>query len=102
MSQHREFKVDRGVQIYFSHPHSPLQRGSNENTNGLLREYFPKRTSLTGYTQRDLDRVARELNKRPRKTLEWMTPLEKSAEERSRPKLLHPPTESASDNQQWH
>jgi IS30 family transposase len=76
MFQHREFTVATGVQIYFCDPKSPWQRGSNENTNGLLRQYFPKRTSLAGFSQRELNAVARELNERPRKTLNWVSPLE--------------------------
>jgi IS30 family transposase len=78
MAQHAKFTIDTGVQIYFCDPKSPSQRGSNENTNGLLRQYFPKRiTDLRSYSQADLDAVAAELNGRPRKTLEFMTPSEK-------------------------
>jgi IS30 family transposase len=76
MAEHARFSVDSGVTVYFCDPRSPWQRGSNENTNGLLRQYFPKRTSLAPFSQADLDHVADELNGRPRQTLGWMTPSE--------------------------
>jgi IS30 family transposase len=80
MAQHARFTLETGLQIYFCDPRSPWQRGSNENTNGLLRQYFPKFTSLAGFSQRQLDAVAAELNGRPRQTLGWMTPSQKFAE----------------------
>src|SRR5215467_12474108 len=76
MSQHAQFTVDTGVRVFFCDPHSPWQRGSNENTNGLLRQYFPKGEDLGQYDAKDLDFVADELNRRPRQTLEWKTPCE--------------------------
>lgn len=76
MCAHRAFTVATAVQVYFCDPHSPWQRGSNENTNGLLRQYFPKGASVAEYSQAELDRIARRLNERPRETLNWLTPLE--------------------------
>ncbi len=73
LAQHQRFAVATDVAVYFCDPQSPWQRGSNENTNGLLRQYFPKGTPLSGYTQRQLDTVARRLNTRPRQTLEFRT-----------------------------
>jgi IS30 family transposase len=80
MAEHRRFAVESGVEVYFCDPRSPWQRGSNENTNGLLRQYFPKGRSLAGVGQARLDEVAEKLNARPRKTLGFRTPAEKLAE----------------------
>src|ERR1700734_701482 len=74
MAKHKAFTVDTKVKAYFCDPQSPWQRGSNENTNGLLRQYFPKKIDLSDYSQADLDKVALQLNQRPRKTLAFETP----------------------------
>jgi IS30 family transposase len=80
MAQHAQLRIDSGVAIYFCDPHSPWQRGTDENTNGLLRQYFPKGTDLARYDEHELDAVAATLNNRPRKTLEWKSPAERLGE----------------------
>jgi IS30 family transposase len=77
MAEHKKFTIATNVQVYFCDPQSPWQRGSNENTNGLLRQYFPKKTDLSGYSQAYLNKIARKLNTRPRMTLGWDNPAER-------------------------
>jgi IS30 family transposase len=74
MAAHKDFTIATDLKVYFCDPHSPWQRGSNENTNGLLRQYFPKGMDLSQVTQRELNRVAGLLNERPRETLNWLSP----------------------------
>ncbi len=76
MAQLARLRIETGLPIYFCDPHSPWQHGSNENTNGLLRQYFPKGTDLAKHSASDLEAVAAALNSRPRKTLGWKTPAE--------------------------
>ena len=76
MAQHARLKIEAGVRVYFCDPHSPWQRGTNENTNGLLRQYFPKGTDLSMHSANEIAAVAAALNSRPRKTLDWKTPAE--------------------------
>ena len=77
MAKHKSFTVATNVKVYLCDPQSPWQRGTNENTNGLLRQYLPKKTDLSGYSQSNLDKVALRLNQRPRKTLGFETPASK-------------------------
>src|SRR3972149_8467426 len=74
MVQHAQLRIDTGFQVYFCDPQSPWQRGTSENTNGLLRQYFPRGTNLARHSRDDLEAVALALNSRPRKTLGWKTP----------------------------
>ena len=76
LAKHVQLKIDAGIEVYFCDPHSPWQRPSNENTNGLLRQYFPKGTDLSRWSAEDLEVVAATINNRPRKILDWRTPAE--------------------------
>jgi len=74
MSGHQQFSIDTGIQVYFAHPGAPWERGTNENTNGLIRQYFPKGTDFSTVSAQEIQRVERELNDRPRKVLDWRKP----------------------------
>ena len=74
MSQHEQFTIDTGIQVYFAHPGSPWERGTNENTNGLIRQYFPKGTDFTQVSEEEIKKVQRKLNGRPRKALNYCKP----------------------------
>ncbi|BFM19615.1 hypothetical protein R50076_06640 [Gilvimarinus japonicus] len=74
MASHENLSIATNIDVYFCDPQSPWKRGTNENTNGLLRQYFPKRSSRSGFSQKDLNKVAHKLNTRPRKTLDFQTP----------------------------
>jgi len=76
MSEHKQFTMDTDIQVYFAHPGSPWERGTNENTNGLIRQYFPKGTDFSKVGKREIKKVQHSLNTRPRKTLNWQTPQE--------------------------
>lgn len=80
LARHKEFTIATGIPVYFCDPHSPWQRGSNENTNGLLRQYLPKGEDLSKYSAKDLQKIQRSLNGRPRKALGYMMPVEKLGE----------------------
>ena len=96
MSAHAQFKVETGIPVFFADPQSPWQRGTNENTNGLLRQYFPKGTDLSRWSAEEIEAVAHALNTRPRKTLGWKTPAEAFNEHYScsNKPVLHRPVES--------
>lgn len=76
MAEHKQFTMDTNIQVYFAHPGSPWERGTNENTNGLIRQYFPKGTDFSKISRREIKKVQHSLNTRPRKTLDWKTPQE--------------------------